>query len=411
MKILQINTVCGSGSVGKITADIYHTLKEQGEEGIILYGRNDAPKDVNAVKIGNTMDFYFHVLTGVLFGRGGFGSKKITDQLIQKIQEEKPDIIHLHNIHGFYLQVEKLFAYLKQAEIPVVWTLHDCWSFTGHCAYFDYVSCEKWKQGCRNCPQHKNAYPYSIADYSQKSYERKQLAFQGVKNLTIVTPSHWLKNLVKQSMLKEYPVQVIPNGIEPLNFNDQADGTAFRKQYGIENKFVILGVANVWEKRKGMRYFIELSQMFEDTRRELNKENAVIVLVGVSKKDKKHLPKGMIGIERTKGVKELASIYRAADVYVNATLEDNFPTTNLEALACGTPVITFATGGSTESVEENCGLVTEEKSAEGIYKALLQTKNTPFDRKKCAQKGREYDKKIRFSQYIDLYTEILKTGE
>lgn len=411
MKILQINTVCGSGSVGKITADIYHTLKEQGEEGIVLYGRNDAPKEVNAVRIGSTLDFYFHALTGVLFGKGGFCSGRITDKLIQKIQEEKPDVIHLHNIHGFYLQVEKLFAYLKQAEIPVVWTLHDCWGFTGHCAYFDYVSCKKWKQGCRACPQHKSVYPYSIADYSKKAYERKQLAFTGVKNLTIVTPSYWLKDLVKQSMLKEYPVQVIPNGIELKNFNDQADGTAFRKQYGIQNKFMILGVANMWEKRKGMEYFIELSKIFADTRRELNKENAVIVLVGISEKDKKRLPKEIIGIERTNGAKELAEIYRAADVYVNATLEDNFPTTNIEALACGTPVITFATGGSTEAVDETCGLVTEEKSAKGIYKALLQTKKTSFDRKKCAQKGREYDKKIRFSQYIDLYNKIRKTGE
>ena len=301
MKILQINTVCGSGSVGKITADIYHTLKEQGEDGVILYGRNDAPKEVNAVKIGNTMDFYFHAFTGVLFGKGGFASGRITDKLIQRMKEEKPDIIHLHNIHGFYLQVEKLFAYLKQADIPVVWTLHDCWSFTGHCAYFDYVSCEKWKQGCSHCPQHKNAYPYSITDYSKKAYERKQIAFQGVKNLTIITPSYWLKDLVKQSMLKEYPVKVIPNGIELKNFNDQAEGIAFRKQCGIEDKFMILGVANVWEKRKGMEYFIELSKMFADTKRELNKENAVIVLVGVSKKEKKYLPKEIIGIERTNG--------------------------------------------------------------------------------------------------------------
>lgn len=411
MKILQINTVCGSGSVGKITADIYHTLKEQKEEGVILYGRNEAPKDVNAVKIGNQWDFYLHALKGVVFGKGGFGSGKVTKQLIKQIQQEQPDIIHLHNIHGFYLQIEKLFAYLKQAEIPVVWTLHDCWSFTGHCAYFDYAACERWKQGCGSCPQHKTAYPYSITDYSKTSYERKKTAFQGVKNLTIITPSYWLKNLVKQSMLKEYEVKVIPNGIELNNFHDKIDRKAFRKQYGIEDKFMILGVANVWEKRKGMAYFIKLQELLKEAKGELCSENTVIVLVGVSKKDKKHLPEGMIAIERTNGAKELAAIYAAADVYVNATLEDNFPTTNLEALACGTPVITFATGGSTESIDETCGLVTTKKSAEGILEAVLQVKRNPFDRSICAKKGREYDKKIRFSQYIELYREILKTGE
>lgn len=410
MKILQINTVCGSGSVGKITADIYHTLKEQGEEGIVLYGRNNAPKEVNAVKIGNKVDFYLHAFSGVLFGNGGFGSKRMTQKLIQRIKEEQPDIIHLHNIHGFYLQVEKLFSYLKEAGIPVVWTLHDCWSFTGHCAYFDYVSCEKWKTGCVSCPQHKNAYPYSFMDYSKTSYKRKKSAFQGVKNLTIVTPSQWLKNLVQESVLKEYPVEVIPNGIELKNFNDVCDKTQqndFRKRYGIENKYMILGVANVWEKRKGMEYFLELSQMLEDEKREINQKNAVIVLVGVSKKVKDKLPKNIIGIERTNGAKELAGIYRTADVYVNATLEDNFPTTNLEALACGTPVITFATGGSTESIDESCGMITKEKSAKGIYEALLELQRNPKDRKKCVTKGKEYDKRIRFLQYIELYKELM----
>ena len=411
MKILQINTVCGSGSVGKITADIYHTLKEQGEEGIVLYGRNNAPKEVNAVKIGSKWDFYFHALSGVLFGIGGFGSKRMTKKLIQKIKEEQPDIIHLHNIHGFYLQVEQLFSYLKEAKIPVVWTLHDCWSFTGHCAYFDYVSCEKWKTGCASCPQHKNVYPYSFMDYSKTSYKRKKSAFQGVKNLTIVTPSQWLKNLVQESVLKEYPVEVIPNGIELKNFNDVCDNTEqndFRKKYGIEKKYMILGVANVWEKRKGMEYFLELSKMLEDENREINQKNAVIVLVGVSKKAKDKLPKNMIGIERTNGAKELAGVYRTADVYVNATLEDNFPTTNLEALACGTPVITFATGGSTESVDDSCGIVTKEKSAEGIYEALLELQKNPKKRKDCEKKGKEYDKTIRFLQYIQLYKELMK---
>lgn len=413
MKVLLINTVCGSGSVGKITADIYHTLKEQGEDGIILYGRNDAPDSVNAVKIGTKASFYSHALLGVVTGKGGFGSGKMTEKIIAKIKEEQPDIIHLHNIHGFYLQVERLFTYLKEADIPVVWTLHDCWSFTGHCAYFDYAGCEQWKEECRKCPQHFQSYPYSIMDYSQKSYRRKKQAFLGVKNLTLVTPSHWLKGLVKQSMLKDYPVEVIPNGIELKNFNETADGKAFRKKYGIQDKFMVLGVANVWEKRKGLVHFVKLAELLKnaDKNAMLNHKNTVIVLVGVNKKDKKKLPDNIIGLERTNGARELAAIYQAADVYVNATLEDNFPTTNIEALACGTPVVTFDTGGSTESIDETCGLATKEKSAEGIYEALLTLKKHPLQRKDCLNKGREYDKNKRFEEYISLYRKIKNAGD
>lgn len=411
MKVLLINTVCGRGSVGKITADIYHTLKEQGEEGIVVYGRGDAPRNVNAVKIGGKADFYRHAAWGVFTGRGGFHSKKNTEKMIAKIKEEQPDIIHLQNLHGFYLQVELLFEYLKEADIPVVWTLHDCWSFTGHCAYFDYAGCDKWKRGCKQCPQHLGAYPYSLHDYSKTSYERKKRAFLGVKHLTLVTPSYWLKNLVEQSMLGEYPVQVIPNGIELKNFNEAAEGEAFRKAYGIQEKFMILGVANVWEKRKGLIFFAELAERIKKNSSEekINDKNTVIVLVGVDKNQK--LPKNIITIQRTGSARELAAIYRAADVYVNATLEDNFPTTNIEALACSTPVITFATGGSPEALDDTCGIVTEEKNTQSIYEALITLKEHPKNRADCLRRGREYDKNKRFEEYLSLYNKIRNAGE
>ncbi len=410
MKVLLINTVCGSGSVGKITADIYHTLKDAGEDGIVLYGRNQAPEQVKAVKIGSKSDFYRHALLGVVTGRGGFGSGKITERMIEKIKEEQPDIIHLHNIHGFYVQIEQLFSYLKEAKIPVVWTLHDCWSFTGHCAYFDYAGCDRWKQGCGNCPQHRQVYPYSLMDYSRQAFQRKQKAFKGVKNLTIVTPSYWLAKLVRQSMLGEYPVEVIPNGIELQNFNENAEGEAFRRKYGIQDKFVILGVANVWEKRKGLEHFVNLSKLLKEAgeNEKINDKNTVIVLIGINDKDKKKLPKSIIALERTNGAKELAAAYQAADVYVNATLEDNFPTTNIEALACGTPVVTFDTGGSAEALNESCGLITKEKSAKGIYDALLELKRHPLRREDCLKRGREYDKNKRFEEYIALYRKMIE---
>lgn len=409
MKVLQLNTVCGRGSVGKITVDLYRTLKEQGEEGVILYGRDSAPEDVNAIKVGTKTDFYAHALLGVLTGKGGFGSEKITEKMIEIIKKEQPDIIHLHNIHGFYVQVERLFSYIKEASIPVVWTLHDCWSFTGHCAYFDYVSCDKWQTGCNNCPQHRQAYPYSIVDYSMKAYQRKKQAFSNVERLMIVTPSKWLASLVEHSFLKEYPSQVIPNGIDLNSFNEQADGETFRQSHHLQDKFVILGVANVWEQRKGLIHFIKLQEMLEqaDSKAPFHKENTRIILVGVDKKTKKKLPEGIVGIERTNGVKQLAAIYQAADVYVNATLEDNFPTTNLEALACGTPVITFDTGGSTESINDSCGIVTRTRDAKGIYEALEQLKKEPKTQENCLIQGRSYDKKKRFQEYLDLYRRML----
>lgn len=409
MKVLQLNTVCGRGSVGKITVDLYRTLKEQGEEGVILYGRDNAPEDVNAIKVGTKTDFYAHALLGVLTGKGGFGSGKITEKMIEIIKKEQPDIIHLHNIHGFYVQVEGLFSYIKEANIPVVWTLHDCWSFTGHCAYFDYVSCDKWQTGCNNCPQHRQAYPYSIVDYSMEAYQRKKQAFSNVERLMIVTPSKWLASLVDHSFLKEYPIEVIPNGIDLDSFNEQADGETFRQSHHLQDKFVILGVANVWEQRKGLIHFIKLQEMLEqaDSKAPLHKENTQIILVGVDKKTKKKLPEGILGIERTNGVKQLAAIYQAADVYVNATLEDNFPTTNLEALACGNPVITFDTGGSTESINDSCGIVTRTRDAKGIYEALEQLKKEPKTQENCLIQGRSYDKKKRFQEYLDLYHRML----
>ena len=204
MKIAQINTVCGNGSVGRITVDIYHALKKAGHEGKIFYGRRTAPEGIDAERIGTNPDMGIHVLSTFFTGTHGFNSTKQTEKLIEKLQSYDPDLIHLHNIHGFYLNVEKLFAYLKASGKPVIWTLHDCWSFTGHCAYFDYVQCDKWKTGCHHCPQYRNSYPYALfRDASDVNYARKKEAFLGVENLTIVTPSKWLAALVKVSFLEE----------------------------------------------------------------------------------------------------------------------------------------------------------------------------------------------------------------
>ncbi len=396
MKVLQINSVCGIGSTGRIATDIHNILIQQGHESYIAYGR-DLPKNCdNAIKIGNKLDNYTHVAKTRLFDKHGFGSKQATLDFIDRVKETNPDIIHLHNIHGYYINIEILFDYLKEADKPVVWTLHDCWSFTGHCAYFDYAGCDRWKTGCYSCPEMK-AYPSSIVfDNSKGNYESKKEIFTGVKNLTIVTPSQWLANLVQKSFLNEYPVKVINNGID-LNIFRPIRGD-FRKKYNLDDKFIILGVASVWDRRKGLKYFIELADDVSS--------DEVIVLVGLNEKQLKGIPKSIIGIMRTNNVDELVSIYSSADVFVNPTLEDNFPTTNLESLACGTPVISFDTGGSPECLNKNTGIIVKKNEYKNLFKAIKTIKNSNKHKyfNYCIESANEcFDKYDKLNEYIDLY--------
>lgn len=394
MKIAQINTVCGNGSVGRITVDIYHALKKSGHEGKIYYGRRTAPETAETEKIGTNLDMGIHVLSTFVTGTHGFNSKGQTRKLIEGLKAYDPDLIHIHNIHGFYLNVEMLFAYFKECGKPIIWTLHDCWSFTGHCAYFDFVACDQWKTECKSCPQYRNSYPYALfKDGCQENYARKRKAFQGVKGLTIVTPSRWLGELVKESYLKEYPVKVIPNGIDLERFVPQ--DTKKRDRH------LILGVANVWDRRKGLDYFKQLFTL-------LDPEKYEIAVVGISKKQKKELPEGMIGIEHTQNVEELMQLYSQASVYANPTLEDNFPTTNLEALACGTPVVTFATGGSVEAVDETCGRIVPQKDVQALKTAVEELcENVETMRGACRERALLYNKYHRFGEYLNLYEESI----
>lgn len=399
MKVLQINTVCGSGSVGRITVDIVHALEAQGDEGRIAYGRRSAPEGVPAFRFGSSMDMGIHVLHTFFAGTHGFASGGQTKELIAKIREYDPDIIHLHNIHGFYLNVEELFTYLKKAGKPVVWTLHDCWSFTGHCAHFDYIGCEKWKTQCEHCPQYKSVYPYALfRDNSRENYSRKKAAFTGVPSLTVVTPSRWLASKVRESFLQEYPVQVIPNGIALDKFHPVEKG--LRSRLGLEGKFVLLGVASMWEERKGYACFEELADKLEDS--------CQIILIGLSRKKMKTLHPKILGVMRTDSMEELAEYYSMADAYVNTTLEDTFPTTNLEALACGTPVITFATGGSVESVDGSCGKIVRKGDSAALLQAIQELRKEPSKREACLQKAAQYDKNDRFREYLHLYRDLLE---
>lgn len=351
LKILQINSVCGFGSTGRIATDLYKVIEEQGHECVIAYGRGQAPKNIKTIKIGSNMDNYIHVAKTRILDKHGFGSRKATLEFIEKIREYDPDIIHLHNIHGYYINIEILFNYLKESGKKIIWTLHDCWAFTGHCAYFDYVGCSRWKTGCYRCPQ-KKEYPTSnFKDNCKWMYEKKRQLFTSIDktNLTIATPSNWLAGLVKESYLGGYNVKVINNGVDLEIFKPIKSN--FRERYNIGNKKIILGVASYWDRRKGLNYFVDLSENLD--------EGYQIVVVGVSQKQKKELPNNIIAITRTNNINELVEIYNSADIFFNPTLEDNFPTTNLEALASGTPVVTYNTGGSPEIIDDNNGDVVD----------------------------------------------------
>lgn len=343
MKILMINVVCGIRSTGRICTDLAESLTKKGHKVKIAYGRESVPQQYKmyAVRIGSDFDCKWHGIITRAFDRHGFASKTATKRFLEWADKYDPDVLHLHNLHGYYINVELLFDWIKsRPNMKVIWTLHDCWAFTGHCTHFTYVKCSKWKSKCKNCPQ-KREYPASyFIDSSENNFLRKKAAFTGVKNMTIITPSKWLSGLVKQSFLKEYPVQVIHNGIDTDIFKPTPSN--FREKYHLENKKTILGVASTWDRRKGFDDFIKLARMLDDSFR--------IVLVGLSAKQMKIIPKNIIGIMRTNNIKELAAIYTAADVFLNLTYEDNYPTVNLEAQACGTPCVTYNTGGSVESV-------------------------------------------------------------
>lgn len=396
MRILQINSVCGVGSTGRIATDIYGLVQDQGHDCVIAYGRGKAPETIKTIKIGSRCDKYVHGAITRIFDAHGFGSYMATKRLLEKINAYKPDIIHLHNLHGYYVNIKLLFDYFKEANIPLVWTLHDCWAFTGHCSHFDHAGCTKWITGCFSCPL-KRDYPAGLCfDNSKWNYEQKKKLFTQVRQMTLVAPSKWLATMVKQSFLRNYNVRVINNGIDLSIFKPAT--SKFRQQYGINGKFLILGVANAWGTKKGYTYFIELAQQLE--------KDEAIAMVGLSENQKRTLPANIIGIKRTNNATELAEIYTAADVFLNPTLDETFGLVNIEALACGTPVITFNTGGSPETIDESCGFITAEKSITEIRASINKLKSNKIDSASCTARAAFFDKRVCFEGYLELYKDL-----
>lgn len=396
MKVLLINSVCGSGSTGKICVDIYNLLKENDIECKIIYGRGTISQNKDFLKYGNDLDFYINTFESRILDNHGLGTKFYTKKIVEYIDEFNPDIIHLHNIHGYYLNYEILFNYLKKANKHVIWTLHDCWAFTGHCSYFNDIKCEKWKDKCENCPQ-KKEYPSSfLVDRSYKNYIVKQKIFTSLKKMVFVTPSSWLSELLADSFLSKYHREVIKNGIDLEKF--KLNGIKYEFDEIHNGKKILLGVAQIWNQRKGLEYFLQLSKVIED--------DYLIVLIGLSKKQlsEMKLPNNILGFERTGSVDVLTSFYRSAEYFLNLSLDDNYPTVCLEAQACGTDVLTFDVGGCKETLFSEKSKSFEVGDINGMYAYIKNNQNPEF---KCDLT--KLDKKITFFKYMNLYKDVIKS--
>lgn len=403
MKIVEINVV-SNGSTGHIMLNISKQVKQQGNTAktFSTYICNPIYKNLpeppeNHSYFGSYWENSMHTVLGQLTGLNGLFSWLGTYQLIKECKKLQPDLIHLHNLHTFCINLPMLFHYIKKEQIPVVWTLHDCWTFTGHCPHFVMVKCDKWKTECHHCPQ-LSVYPRSRVENTKMAYRLKKKWFTGVPKMTLVTPSQWLADLTKQSFLKDYPVQVIYNGIDLSVFKPTESN--FREKYGLQDKKVILGVAGSWEKRKGIDVFKELADRLDDTYR--------IVMVGIDPEAAKKLSEKIISIKRTDNQTQLAEIYTAADLFVNPTREDTYPTVNMEALACGTPVLTFRTGGSPESVDATCGSVVDVDDVDALEREIIRIcGEKPYTREACLAKAKQFDMQDRFKEYTALYDEVI----
>lgn len=390
-KLLQINVTANWGSTGKIAEDIGLLAIDAGWESWIAYGRGMPVSASNLIRIGNDFDMKLHGVQSRLLDNHGLASSNATKEFIRQIKEIKPDVIHLHNIHGYYLNYPLLFDFLRSWGGPVVWTLHDCWPFTGHCAYFMMSGCEKWRSGCHDCKSLRS-YPASLlCDRSEKNYSLKRKLFTSLGDrLTLVPVSDYVGNYIKDSFFRNTRSVVIHNGIDTDVFKPCA-----------AKEELVLGVANVWEKRKGLEDFFELRKLLPDSYR--------MLLVGLSKKQLNMLPVGIEGLERTDGQAQLAQIYSSASVLVNPTYEDNYPTVNLESIACGTPVITYNTGGSPESVTKDTGFVVKRGDVNSVVNAILKFEKDGYPSiSDCREYAEKYfNQKDCFKAYIDLYNHII----
>ena len=394
MKILEINSLT-VGSTGKIMLMIADAARQRGHQVMTAAAQsrtNSGYKSTDHIAIGDIITRNISAQLAYYTGYSGCFNYIATKSFLEKVSKFKPDLIHLHNLHSEYINISLLFNYIKKHHIPVVWTLHDCWSFTGCCAHFAFAKCNQWKTSCEKCKEYR-LYPGSHWDNSRKMHKLKKKWFSGIENMNIVTPSQWLANCVKDSFLGQYNVQVLYNGINTDIFKP-VESNIFVK-YGCQEKKIILGVAFGWGARKGLDYFISLAEKLPSEYQ--------VVLVGSNDNIDRLLPSSILSIHRTKDQHELCEIYSSASVFVNPTLEDTYPTTNLEAMACGTPVVTFNTGGSPEAVTPETGSVVECGDLEGLIIAVKRIAQSDCS-KQCRERAVTFmNSNMVCSNYLNLF--------
>ena len=418
-KLLQINPVLRtSTSTGRIMKEIGELAMANGWESYVAYskGRDGLPGSTSIpVPVGNKASVAWHGLQTRILDRHGLGSVLATKRFIEDIRRIGPDIIHIHNIHGYFLNCRILFDFLSHSGIQVIWTVHDCWLYTGHCYHYMYAGCDRWKTGCGHCPQ-RGKFPRSLfADRSARNFRDKRDAFCSMPEdrLTIVPVSDWMRSEMSESFLKDYRFQVIHNGIDTDVFSPQpALESEVRRCYGLGDRHVILGIASIWSEEKGLNDFVEMAARLDS--------DEVIVLVGMDRKQlddvlsrygRTVLGDRMVAVKRTADVHQLAGLYSTADVFVNPTWQDNYPTVNLEAISCGTPVVTYRTGGSIEAVAGDTGFVVEQGDIEGLVDAVrrVETLGKAHFRDACRSRAvKEFRKEDRYAEYIELYERLTK---
>lgn len=392
-KLLQINVVNNMLSTGKICEDIAKVAGAHGWECYVAYGRKSRPSVSDVIHVGTRLNTYAHYLEFRLLDDEGLGSRMSTRLLVRKIKQLKPDIIHLHNIHDHYLNYRILFEYLSHTGIPVVWTQHDCWSFTGGCMYFDMLGCDIWRTGqCEKCPDNR-----ALINMAERNFRIKKDMISSLKSLTFVPVSDWLHELLKQSVHGSRDIVTIHNGIDIKRFRPSEEDAIKNTR----EKFSILGVAAVWDARKGLEDFKKLRTLLPD--------EYEISLVGLSESQINSLPDGIKGIKRTQNVDEMVRLYSSSNVFVNPTYSDNFPTVNVEALACGTPVITYRTGGSPEAIDAFTGAVVERGNVEDLARCIMSLRQNPLEPAACrARAERLFDKDACFEAYLGIYNSLLR---
>ena len=392
LTLLQINISANWGSTGKIAEQIGLCAMAKGWESYIAYGEIANPSKSHLIRVSNRMNQYLHFAEQRVFDNEGQCSRIVTRRFIETIKRINPDVVQLHNIHDHYLNYRILFEYLNQTNIKVVWTFHDCWAFTGHCMHFVTKDCDRWKTGCHDCLM-RGDYPKTVLDRCNRNWNLKKELFLSNKNLNIVACSDWIANYVRESFFKDKPLTVIHNGID-LNVFRRIE---VEKE---SSKFEVLAVSNVWSKEKGLEDIFQLRAMLPDDVR--------IKMIGLTKEQISALPADIVGVERTQNVEELVRYYSLADVLINPTYADTFPTVNLEALACGVPVITYQTGGSPEAVDERTGIVVPQGDVVAIADAINTIRSTPLSRQDCRDRVITlFDQEKCFLSYISLYERLI----